>query len=217
MIISVRTQYAPLILAPRVGCEPRVPQADLVSGKPVCTPLLSGWASVEVYAHSLSSSLPRDLEARAQKEFFRAFFRLPRKEKLHAVVDCALWTPFSRCHTAGRMFSSDSYICFASREDGCCNVVLPLREVELESHGAALLCASLPLGPKCLSLVYVAQTKHSRSNGSIARRGLAHRCCLGSDLVKALSEMVAQWLDGDTCKTESRGQSCCCLQSSILW
>ncbi|XP_057650457.1 TBC1 domain family member 8 isoform X3 [Chionomys nivalis] len=71
----------------------------------------------------------RDLEARAQNEFFRAFFRLPRKERLHAVVDCSLWTPFSRCHTAGRMFTSDSYICFASREDGCCNVVLPLREV----------------------------------------------------------------------------------------
>ncbi|EHH55786.1 hypothetical protein EGM_05056 [Macaca fascicularis] len=71
----------------------------------------------------------RDLEARAQNEFFRAFFRLPRKEKLHTVVDCSLWTPFSRCHTAGRMFTSDSYICFASREDGCCKIVLPLREV----------------------------------------------------------------------------------------
>uniref|UniRef100_A0A8C2VRA4 TBC1 domain family member 8 n=1 Tax=Chinchilla lanigera TaxID=34839 RepID=A0A8C2VRA4_CHILA len=71
----------------------------------------------------------RDLEARAQNEFFRAFFRLPRKEKLRTVVDCALWTPFSRCHTAGRMFTSDSYICFASREDGRCTVVLPLREV----------------------------------------------------------------------------------------
>ncbi|XP_049712271.1 TBC1 domain family member 8 isoform X1 [Elephas maximus indicus] len=71
----------------------------------------------------------RDLEARAQKEFFRAFFRLPRKENLHAIVDCSLWTPFSRCHTVGRMFTSDSYICFASKEDGCCNVVLPLREV----------------------------------------------------------------------------------------
>uniref|UniRef100_A0A8C5KTR5 TBC1 domain family member 8 n=1 Tax=Jaculus jaculus TaxID=51337 RepID=A0A8C5KTR5_JACJA len=71
----------------------------------------------------------RDLEARAQNEFFRAFFRLPRKEKLHAVVDCSLWTPFSRCHTVGRMFASDRYICFASRENGCCNVVLPLREV----------------------------------------------------------------------------------------
>lgn len=74
-------------------------------------------------------SCSRDLEARAQNEFFRAFFRLPRKEKLRSVVDCSLWTPFSRCHTVGRMFTSDSYICFASREDGCCNVVLPLREV----------------------------------------------------------------------------------------
>ncbi|XP_036737306.2 TBC1 domain family member 8 isoform X3 [Manis pentadactyla] len=71
----------------------------------------------------------RDLEARAQNEFFRAFFRLPRREKLHAVVDCSLWTPFSRCHTAGRMFTSDSYICFASKEDSCCNVILPLQEV----------------------------------------------------------------------------------------
>ncbi|XP_053445906.1 TBC1 domain family member 8 isoform X2 [Nycticebus coucang] len=71
----------------------------------------------------------RDLEARAQNEFFRAFFRLPRREKLHEVVDCSLWTPFSRCHTVGRMFTSDSYVCFASREDGCCKVVLPLREV----------------------------------------------------------------------------------------
>lgn len=71
----------------------------------------------------------RDLEARAQNEFFRAFFRLPRREKLHAVLDCSLWTPFSRCHTVGRMFTSDRYICFASKEDGCCNVILPLREV----------------------------------------------------------------------------------------
>ncbi|XP_035943834.2 TBC1 domain family member 8 isoform X4 [Halichoerus grypus] len=71
----------------------------------------------------------RDLEARAQNEFFRAFFRLPRRERLHAVLDCSLWTPFSRCHTVGRMFASDRYICFASKEDGCCNVILPLREV----------------------------------------------------------------------------------------
>lgn len=72
----------------------------------------------------------RDLEARAQNEFFRAFFRLPRKEKLHEVVDCSLWTPFSRCHTAGTMYTSDSYICFASKENGCCTVIIPLREVE---------------------------------------------------------------------------------------
>lgn len=75
---------------------------------------------------------PRDLEARAQSELFRAVFRLPRRERLHTVRDCALWTPFSRRHTAGRLFTSDSYICFASREEGCCQVILPLREVGLQ-------------------------------------------------------------------------------------
>ncbi|GAB1284911.1 TBC1 domain family member 8 [Apodemus speciosus] len=91
---------------------------------------------------TVSTLGPEDLEARAQNEFFRAFFRLPRKERLHAVADCSLWTPFSRCHTAGRIFSSDSYICFASREDGCCNVVLPLRE-STQPVNRALGCCPL--------------------------------------------------------------------------
>lgn len=130
--------------------------------------------SVSPYVHCLSPPLPRDLEARAQNEFFRAFFRLPRKEKLHAVADCSLWTPFSRCHTAGRIFSSDSYICFASREDGCCNVVLPLREVDLVSHHAPLR-RPLPFEPKCSRLFHVAQTKHARPGRLIKRRGLAHK------------------------------------------
>jgi hypothetical protein len=38
------------------------------------------------------------------------------------------------------MFTSDSYICFASKEDGCCNVVLPLREVDSASY---LCCPTL--------------------------------------------------------------------------
>ncbi|XP_063809520.1 TBC1 domain family member 8 isoform X3 [Pseudophryne corroboree] len=71
----------------------------------------------------------RDLEARAQKEFFRAMFKLPRTEKLYDVVDCSLWTPFNRCHTPGRIYTSDSYLCFASKEDGVCNVIIPLKEV----------------------------------------------------------------------------------------
>ncbi|XP_040280960.1 TBC1 domain family member 8 isoform X1 [Bufo bufo] len=71
----------------------------------------------------------RDLEARAQKEFFRAIFKLPRIESLYDVVDCSLWTPFSRCHTPGRIYTSDSYLCFASKEDGVCNVIIPLKEV----------------------------------------------------------------------------------------
>uniref|UniRef100_A0A8C8SB92 TBC1 domain family member 8 n=1 Tax=Pelusios castaneus TaxID=367368 RepID=A0A8C8SB92_9SAUR len=90
----------------------------------------------------------RDLEARAQKEFFRAFFRLPGKEKLHEVADCSLWTPFNRCHTAGRMYTSDSYICFASKEDGCCTVLIPLRENSLLFHSTCVFsdCESRDLG-----------------------------------------------------------------------
>ncbi|XP_070607114.1 TBC1 domain family member 8 isoform X2 [Erythrolamprus reginae] len=71
----------------------------------------------------------RDLETRAQNEYFRAFFRLPKKERLHEIVDCSLWTPFSRCHTAGKLYASDGYICFASKEDSCCNILIPLTEV----------------------------------------------------------------------------------------
>ncbi|XP_074671191.1 TBC1 domain family member 8 isoform X3 [Strix aluco] len=89
----------------------------------------------------------RDLEARAQNELFRAFFRLPRKEKLHEVVDCSLWTPFSRCHTAGRMYTSDSYICFASKENGCCNVIIPLRE---SSPAFGSTCVLRDGEPACL-------------------------------------------------------------------
>ncbi|XP_063161026.1 TBC1 domain family member 8 isoform X2 [Candoia aspera] len=71
----------------------------------------------------------RGLETRAQNEYFRAFFRLPKKERLHEIVDCSLWTPFSRCHTVGKLYASDGYICFASKEDGCCNVLIPLTEI----------------------------------------------------------------------------------------
>lgn len=44
-------------------------------------------------------------------------------------MDCSLWTPFSRCHTAGKLYASDGYISFASKEDGCCNILIPLTEV----------------------------------------------------------------------------------------
>lgn len=134
-------------------------QLPLLSGRPVGVEVLFSMSLCVHSPRSLALALPRDLEARAQNEFFRAFFRLPRKERLHAVVDCSLWTPFSRCHTVGRMFTSDSYICFASREDGCCNVVLPLREVDPGAHPC---CLALPLEPKSLSLFYVPQTKYSR-------------------------------------------------------
>uniref|UniRef100_UPI00398E4736 TBC1 domain family member 8-like isoform X2 n=1 Tax=Pristiophorus japonicus TaxID=55135 RepID=UPI00398E4736 len=71
----------------------------------------------------------KNLEARMQTEYFRACFRLPRVEKLAEIVDCFLWTPYSQCHTAGKLYTSENYICFASKEEGSCNVIIPLQEV----------------------------------------------------------------------------------------
>uniref|UniRef100_A0A674E7C4 TBC1 domain family member 9 n=1 Tax=Salmo trutta TaxID=8032 RepID=A0A674E7C4_SALTR len=56
-------------------------------------------------------------------------FRLPRGERLQEVALCSVWTPHARCHTTGTLFTTDSYLCFASREEGHCSLLIPLSEV----------------------------------------------------------------------------------------
>uniref|UniRef100_A0A1A7XAR1 TBC1 domain family member 8B n=2 Tax=Iconisemion striatum TaxID=60296 RepID=A0A1A7XAR1_9TELE len=71
----------------------------------------------------------RILEEQAIREYVLALFRLPRGEKLHEVASCSVWTPHARCHTAGMLYTTDSYVCFSSREEGCCTLLIPLSEV----------------------------------------------------------------------------------------
>uniref|UniRef100_A0A1A8IFP4 TBC1 domain family, member 8 (With GRAM domain) n=3 Tax=Nothobranchius TaxID=28779 RepID=A0A1A8IFP4_NOTKU len=71
----------------------------------------------------------RILEEQAIREYVLALFRLPRGEKLHEVASCSVWTPHARCHTAGMLYTTDGYICFSSREEGCCTLLIPLSEV----------------------------------------------------------------------------------------
>nr|XP_015219607.1 PREDICTED: TBC1 domain family member 8 [Lepisosteus oculatus] len=71
----------------------------------------------------------RVLEEHAQKEYFLALFRLPRRERLHEAAECSVWTPYSRRHTAGTLHASDSYVCFSGREEGSCTLLIPLAEV----------------------------------------------------------------------------------------
>uniref|UniRef100_A0A671WCR7 TBC1 domain family member 8 n=1 Tax=Sparus aurata TaxID=8175 RepID=A0A671WCR7_SPAAU len=71
----------------------------------------------------------RILEEQAIREYVLALFRLPRAEKLHEVASCSLWTPHSRSHTAGTLYTTDSYLCFSSREEGSCILIIPLSEV----------------------------------------------------------------------------------------
>ncbi|XP_069834736.1 TBC1 domain family member 9 isoform X2 [Dendropsophus ebraccatus] len=77
------------------------------------------------------SALKRDLDARAKSERYRALFRLPKDEKLDGHTDCTLWTPFSKRHIAGQMFVSTNYICFTSKEENLCSLIIPLREVTI--------------------------------------------------------------------------------------
>ncbi|XP_044071734.1 TBC1 domain family member 8 isoform X2 [Siniperca chuatsi] len=71
----------------------------------------------------------RILEEQALREYVLALFRLPRGERLHEVASCSIWTPHARCHTAGTLYTTDSYLCFSSREEGSCILLLPLSEV----------------------------------------------------------------------------------------
>lgn len=71
----------------------------------------------------------RILEEQAIREYALALFRLPRTEKLHEVAPCSVWTPHARCHTAGSLYTTDSYLCFSSREEGTCTLLIPLSEV----------------------------------------------------------------------------------------
>uniref|UniRef100_A0A4W3HCI3 TBC1 domain family member 8B n=1 Tax=Callorhinchus milii TaxID=7868 RepID=A0A4W3HCI3_CALMI len=78
-----------------------------------------------------SSTLKRDLDARAKNEQYRSTFRLPKAERLDGHTECTLWLPFGKMHIAGQMFVSNNYICFASKEEDACNLIIPLRDVTI--------------------------------------------------------------------------------------
>ncbi|XP_029020603.1 TBC1 domain family member 9B isoform X2 [Betta splendens] len=77
------------------------------------------------------SALKRDLDARAKNERYRAVFRLTQDERLDGHTDCTLWTPFAKMHVLGQLFISNNYICFNSREEDLCQLIIPLREVSI--------------------------------------------------------------------------------------
>lgn len=81
--------------------------------------------------------LPRILEEQALREYVLALFRLPRGERLHEVASCSVWTPHARCHTPGTLYTTDSYLCFSSREEGSCVLLVPLSEVRHLRHSLA--------------------------------------------------------------------------------
>ncbi|XP_073405868.1 TBC1 domain family member 9 isoform X1 [Dendrobates tinctorius] len=96
------------------------------------------------------SALKRDLDARAKSERYRALFRLPKNEKLDGHTDCTLWTPFSKRHIVGQMFVSTNYICFTSKEENLCSLIIPLREVTIveKADSSSVLPSPLSISTK---------------------------------------------------------------------
>ncbi|XP_016056972.1 PREDICTED: TBC1 domain family member 9B [Miniopterus natalensis] len=100
--------------------------------------------------HRNISALKRDLDARAKNEYYRAMFRLPRDEQLDGHTSCTLWTPFNKLHIPGQMFISSNYICFASKEEDVCHLIIPLREVTIveKADSSSVLPSPLSISTK---------------------------------------------------------------------
>ncbi|XP_067424062.1 TBC1 domain family member 9 isoform X2 [Emydura macquarii macquarii] len=96
------------------------------------------------------SALKRDLDARAKSERYRALFRLPKDEKLDGHTNCTLWTPFNKMHILGQMFVSTNYICFTSKEENLCSLIIPLREVAVveKADSSSVLPSPLSISTK---------------------------------------------------------------------
>ncbi|XP_020019793.1 TBC1 domain family member 9B isoform X4 [Castor canadensis] len=100
--------------------------------------------------HKNISALKRDLDARAKNEYYRATFRLPRDERLDGHTGCTLWTPFNKLHIPGQMFISNNYICFSSKEEDACYLIIPLREVTIveKADSSSVLPSPLSISTK---------------------------------------------------------------------
>lgn len=100
--------------------------------------------------HRNTSALKRDLDARAKNECYRATFRLPKDERLDGHTSCTLWTPFNKLHNPGQMFISNNYICFASKEEDACHLIIPLREVTIveKADSSSVLPSPLSISTK---------------------------------------------------------------------
>ncbi|XP_068816171.1 TBC1 domain family member 9B isoform X1 [Struthio camelus] len=107
------------------------------------------------------SALKRDLDARAKNECYRATFRLPKDECLDGHTDCTLWTPFNKMHIPGQMFVSNNYICFASKAEEACHLIIPLREVTIveKADSSSVLPSPLSISTRSKMTFFFANLK----------------------------------------------------------
>uniref|UniRef100_A0AAR2J7G7 Rab-GAP TBC domain-containing protein n=1 Tax=Pygocentrus nattereri TaxID=42514 RepID=A0AAR2J7G7_PYGNA len=90
----------------------------------------SGGLEVDKSLQQATNVTKRVLEHQALRQYVLSLFGLPRSEKLQEVMNCSMWTPHARCHTPGKLYTTDSYMGFSSRQEGQCTLLIPLAEVQ---------------------------------------------------------------------------------------
>ncbi|NXS26857.1 TBC9B protein, partial [Pomatostomus ruficeps] len=145
------------------------------------------------------SALKRDLDARAKNECYRATFRLPKDECLDGHTDCTLWTPFNKMHIPGQMFVSNNYICFASRAEEACHLIIPLREVTIveKADSSSILPSPLSISTKSKMTFFFANLKDrdflvQRISDFLQRTPSKKPCSLSSDIFCCLVQEVPE-------------------------
>ncbi|CAM9513623.1 unnamed protein product [Lampetra fluviatilis] len=104
----------------------------------VFSPVAVSRAKPPAVTSSICSLACSELIGRAQSARFRAQFRLPRSERLEVEGDCTVWLPSDKSHVSGRLHASQSYICFASRDDSVCTIVVPFLEAKAATSSSVL-------------------------------------------------------------------------------
>uniref|UniRef100_A0A8C0EK30 TBC1 domain family member 9B n=1 Tax=Bubo bubo TaxID=30461 RepID=A0A8C0EK30_BUBBB len=150
------------------------------------------------------SALKRDLDARAKNECYRATFRLPKDECLDGHTDCTLWTPFNKMHIPGQMFVSNNYICFASKAEEACHLIIPLREVTIveKADSSSVLPSPLSISTKSKMTFFFANLKDrdflvQRISDFLQRTPSKKPCskegsCLSSDALCSIVQEVPE-------------------------
>lgn len=89
----------------------------------------SGGLTLDQALQDFTNITKRVLEEQALRQYVLSLFGLPRGEQLQEVMSCSLWTPHARCHTSGTVYTTDGYLCFSSRQEGQCALIIPLAEI----------------------------------------------------------------------------------------
>ncbi|KAK7154641.1 hypothetical protein R3I94_007841 [Phoxinus phoxinus] len=100
----------------------------------------SGGLTLDQSLQDSTNITKRVLEEQVLRQYVLSLFGLPRAERVQEVMSCSVWTPHARCHTPGTVYTTDGYLCFSSREEGQCTLIIPLAEIlsieKAESTGA---------------------------------------------------------------------------------